>query len=141
MLRAKNSLILVLTVHGVNEVTVVDLVTLLGHGKELLELSRGDGVSEVGEGLSELLGVDNSGTRPVELLEGVNEVLRGISLSHLAGHESREAHEVNAALTSGVGLLQHLLGVGLLDTELGESLGEVFSVETLLVAREELEGR
>merc|ERR1719199_2199718 len=101
--------------HDLDELLVVDLavavnVRLADH---LVTLLVGELLAEVGHDVAELGGGDEPVAVLVEHLEGLDDLLLGVSVLHLASHHGEELGEVDGAVAVGIDLVDHVLQLGL----------------------------
>merc|ERR1719181_1347302 len=97
--------------HDLDELLVVDLavtvnVRLADH---LVDLLVGELLAEVGHDVAKLSRRDEAVAVLVEDAEGLLELLLGVRVLHLAGHQGAELREVNGAVAVGIDLVDHVL--------------------------------
>merc|ERR1719326_1945037 len=73
----------------------------------------GELLTEVGHDVTKLSSGDETVTILIEDLEGLLDLLLGVSVLHLAGHEVEELREVNGAGAIGIDLVDHVLELSL----------------------------
>jgi hypothetical protein len=91
--------------HTVNS-SVTVLVSLPDH---LIDLIVGELLADAGHDVPELSSGDEAVVVAVEDLEGLADLLLGVSVLHLARHHGEELGEVNGAVVVGVNLVDHVL--------------------------------
>lgn len=97
--------------HELNELVVVDpaitiLIRLTDH---LVNLVVGQLLADGSHDVAELSGGNEAVVVAVEDLEGLTDLLLGISVLHFTSHHGEEFWEVNGAVVVGVHLVDHIL--------------------------------
>merc|ERR1712100_267667 len=101
--------------HHPDELLVVDLsvtvdVSLSDH---LVDLLVSELLTEGGHDLPQLGGRDELVSISVEDLEGLAELLLGVGVLDLSGHQREELGEIDGTVAVGVDLVDHVLELGL----------------------------
>merc|ERR1719162_2253091 len=97
--------------HHLHELLIVDLaitinVRLTNHFINLLIREL---LSEICHDVAQLCGTDEAVAIAIENLEGLDELLFGVSVLHLACHQRQEFWEVNCAVAVRIDLIDHVL--------------------------------
>merc|ERR1739841_105350 len=97
--------------HHSDELLVVDVTVSvdIGLSDHLIDLLVGELLSKVGHDVSQLSGGDETVAISIEDLEGLDELLFGVGVLHLSGHEGQELWEVDGSVTVSVDLVDHVL--------------------------------
>ena len=101
--------------HHLDKLLVVDLTVAVDVGlpDHLVDLLVGELLPKVGHDVTELGGGDEAVAVLVEDLEGLEDLLLGVSILHFAGHHGEELGEVDGAVAVGVDLVDHVHELGL----------------------------
>merc|ERR1719478_472285 len=70
-------------------------------------------LTQIGHNMAKLSRANESIAISIEYLERLDQLLLGVSVLHLSGHQTKELWEVNGSITIGVDLVDHILEFGL----------------------------
>ena len=85
--------------HHLDELLVIDLTVAINIGlaDHFIDLLIGELLAQVGHDVTQLGGGDETVAIAIENLEGLDELLLGVGVLHLAGHEGKKLGEINGA--------------------------------------------
>eukprot|EP01084_Bolivina_argentea_P181929 314162_1 len=101
--------------HHLDELLVVDLAVTVdvGLADHLVDLLVGELLAEVRHDVAELSSGDETVAVLVENAESLLDLLLGVGVLHLAGHQGQELGEINRAAAVLVDLVDHVLELSL----------------------------